>query len=431
MREVLTKELRTQLLAAARGDVPVDTLLENARLVNVHSGEIHDAHVAIYSGRVVGFGEYEARETIDLEGRNVCPGLIDAHVHIESAMVTTPEFARAVVPRGTTTAVTDPHEIANVLGISGIRYMLDSSEGLPLRVLVMASSCVPATDMETSGARLEAEDLESLFGNARVIGLAEVMNYPGVYLGVPEVLAKLEVAGDRPIDGHAPGLSGLPLNAYAVAGIGSDHESTTRAEAEEKLRLGFHTFIREGTTARNLDALLPLVTPENSANCSFCTDDRHPEDLLEEGHIDALVRMALERGLDPVIAIQVATINTARYFGLRGIGAVAPGYHADLIIFDGFDGFRPGDVYSSGQLVARDGEYLAPAPASVLATDVPAAPGARVALVDTILADIGDEQDIRQSLSTFSGHMANLAEVVREASPHTLAVLDELVVARP
>jgi adenine deaminase len=362
MREAIPAELRRKLIEVARGDAPADTLLKNARLVNVRSGEIHDADIAIYDGRVAGFGDYTARETIDLEGQHVCPGLIDAHVHIESSMVTVPEFVRAIVPRGTTAVITDPHEIANVLGVPGIRYMLDSSEGLPLHAFVMASSCVPATDMETAGAALEAADLEPLFQHPRVIGLAEVMNFPGVFLGVPEVLAKIEAAGDRPVDGHSPGLSGLPLNAYAAAGIGSDHECTQLEEAREKLRRGMHIFIREGTTARNLKELLPLVTPRNAANCSFCTDDRHPEDLLEEGHIDALVRMAVAEGLDPVTAIQMATINTATYFGLRGLGMLAPGYRADLVVFDDLQDFHARRVFSEGRVVAEDGEYLGPPP---------------------------------------------------------------------
>lgn len=356
------KRERVELLAVARGDEPAELLLRNARLVNVHSGEIHEADIAIHAGRIAGLGDYAAERAIDLEGLYVCPGLIDAHVHIESSMVTVPEFARAVVPRGTTAVVTDPHEIANVLGVAGIRYMLDSSEGLPLAVFVMASSCVPATDMETSGAELDAEDLRPLFEHPRVIGLAEVMNFPGAYQGDPGVLAKIEAAGDRPIDGHAPGLTGKALNAYVAAGIGSDHESTRLEEAREKLRLGMHVFIREATTARNLEALLPLVTPRNAPRCSFCTDDRHPEDLLEEGHIDALIRMAVGRGLDPILAIQMATLNTARYFRLRDRGGVGPGYRADLIAFDDPRDFRVRRVFSGGRLVAEEGEYLGPLP---------------------------------------------------------------------
>jgi len=369
MREAITSEERRKLVEVARGDAPADLVLENARLVNVRSGEIHDANVAVYGGRIAGFGVYEARETIDLKGAYLCPGLIDAHVHIESSMVSVPEFARAVVPRGTTAVVTDPHEIANVLGVAGIRYMLDSAEGLPLRVYVMASSCVPATHMETAGAMLEAADLEPLFAHPRVIGLAEVMNFPGVFLGIPEVLAKIEAAGDRPVDGHAPGLSGKPLDAYAAAGVGSDHECTELDEAREKLRRGMHIFIREGTAARNLEALLPLVTPANAANCSFCTDDRHPEDLLEEGHIDALLRMAIARGLDPITAVQMATINTANYFGLRGLGMLAPGYRADMVVVEELNDFRARLVFSGGRVVAENGGYTGARPAP------PAPPG--------------------------------------------------------
>jgi adenine deaminase len=372
MREAITSEQRRKLIEVARGDAPADLVLENARLVNVRSGEVHDADIAIHGGRIAGFGEYEAKRTIDLKGAYVCPGLIDAHVHIESSMVSVPEFARAVVPCGTTAVVTDPHEIANVLGVPGIRYMLDSAEGLPLHVFVMASSCVPATHMETAGAKLEAADLEGLFEHPRVIGLAEVMNFPGVFLGLPEVLAKIEAAGDRPVDGHAPGLAGPPLNAYAAAGVGSDHECTELEEARDKLRRGMHIFIREGTAARNLDALLPLVTPLNAVNCSFCTDDRHPEDLLDEGHIDALLRMAISRGLDPITAVQMATINTANYFGLRGLGMLAPGYRADLIVVDDLQDFRARIVLSDGRIVAEDGDYKGARPAP------PAPPGGGV-----------------------------------------------------
>ncbi len=390
MREAIAAEARAGLIQVARGDAPADTLIKNARLVNVRSGEIHEADIAIFAGRVAGFGDYEAREIIDVAGQHVCPGLIDAHVHIESSMVTVPEFARAVIPRGTTAVVTDPHEIANVLGVAGIHYMLDSSEELALRVFAMASSCVPATHMETSGAALEASDLERLFEHPRVIGLAEVMNFPGVFLGVPEVLAKIEAAGDRPVDGHAPGLSGLPLNAYTAAGIGSDHECTQLEEAREKLRRGMHIFIREGTTARNLKALLPLVTPGSSSHCSFCTDDRHPEDLLSEGHIDALIRLAIAEGLDPITAIQMATINTATYFGLRGLGELSPGYRADLVVFEDPRDFRARTVLVEGRVVAEDGEYLGPRPAA------PAPPGSGVRVrwetVDLAVAAEGGTQ---------------------------------------
>jgi adenine deaminase len=346
------------LIAVARGEEPADLLLKNARLVNVFSGEIHPADIALAGGRVLGWGDYQARRTVDLEGRFVCPGLVDAHVHLESSMVRPAEFARAVVPHGTTAVVCDPHEIANVLGLDGVRYILEASKGLPLQVYVMAPSCVPATHMETSGAELTATEIQELWRYDRVIGLAEMMNFPGVLYRVPAVLDKIRATGQRPIDGHAPGLSGLDLNAYAAAGVRSDHESTRLDEAREKLRCGMHVMIREGTTARNLRALLPLVTPGNAGYCHFCTDDRHPDTLLREGHIDDLVRKAIAQGLDPVTAIQMATINTAEYFGLRHLGAVAPGYRADLLVLDKLEDVQVAQVYAGGELVAKDGDFL-------------------------------------------------------------------------
>jgi len=347
-----------KLIAVARGEEPADLWLRNAQLVNVLSGEIHAADIAIYDGLVVGLGQYEARQVVDLEGRFVCPGLIDAHMHLESSMVQPAEFARAVLPHGTTTIVCDPHEIANVLGLEGVRYILRASEGLPLTVYVMAPSCVPATHMESAGAELSAADIETLWGYERVIGLAEMMNYPGVLYRDPEVLAKLEIAGQRPIDGHAPGLSGLDLNAYVAAGVRSDHECTTLAEAREKLRRGMHIMIREGTTARNLHALLPVVNAHNVGLCHFCTDDRHPDSLLGEGHIDDIVRQAIAWGLDPITAIQMATLSTAVYFGLRNVGAVAPGYRADLVVLNDLEAVEVAEVFAAGQLVARDGQAL-------------------------------------------------------------------------
>jgi len=349
-----------EIIAVARGEAPADLLLRNAQLVNVCSGEIHPADVAIYDGKVVGFGEYEARDTLDLKGHYLCPGFIDAHVHLESSMVAPPQFARAVVPRGTTAVVSDPHEIANVLGVEGIRYMLDASQGIPLDVYVMLPSCVPATHMGTSGAALSAEDLAPLWDHPRVIGLAEMMNAPGVLFRDPGVLAKLRSAGGRPIDGHAPSLSGKDLAAYICANIRSDHECTTLEEAREKLQMGMHIFIREGTTARNLRDLLPLITPQNAHMCHFCTDDRHPADLLDEGHIDDLVRTAIGEGLDPIIAIQMATFYTACYFALRNVGAVAPGYGADLVVFDNPQDLTILQVFKGGRLVAEGGAYCGP-----------------------------------------------------------------------
>jgi adenine deaminase len=346
------------MIAVARGEEPADLLLRNAQLVNVLSGEVHPANIAIYHGRVAGFGDYQAHHTVDLEGRFVCPGLIDAHVHLESSMVQPAEFARAVVPRGTTAVICDPHEIANVLGLDGVRYILEASEGLPLHVYVMAPSCVPATHMESAGAELTADDIEELMTHERVLGLAEMMNFPGVLFRVPSVLEKIRIAGDRPVDGHAPGLSGLDLNAYIAAGIHSDHECGELEEAREKLRRGMHIFIREGTATRNLHTLLPLVTPANARLCHFCSDDRHPATLLSEGSIDDIVRQAISWGLDPITAYQMATINTAQYFGLRNLGAVAPGYRADLLVLDDLETVQVAQVYSIGKLAAEGGRFL-------------------------------------------------------------------------
>ncbi len=349
-------------IAVARGERPADLLLRGGRIVNTLAGEVVEADVVVYDGRVVGLagpGEvYEAREVVDLDGSYVCPGFMDAHVHLESSMVHPAEFARAVVPRGTTAVVADPHEIANVFGLYGIRYIMESSAGLPLDVYIMAPSCVPATNMETAGAVLSASDLALLLHDDRVLGIAEMMNYPGVLFRDPAVMEKIVVAGNRPIDGHAPLLSGRDLNAYVVAGIGSDHECTRVDEAREKLGLGMRILIREGTTARDLEPLLPLVTPLNARRCAFCNDDRHPADLLNEGHMDFIVRKAIRLGCPPITAIQMATLNPAEYFGLHHHGAVAPDFVADLIVFDDLQAPQARQVYKAGRLVAENGVLL-------------------------------------------------------------------------
>jgi len=349
----------SQFIKIARGEAPADLLLKGGQIVNVFSGEVHDADIAIADGRIVGVGTgFTANETIDVSGKVIAPGFIDAHVHIESSMVPPPEFARAVVPRGTTTVITDPHEIGNVLGLDGIRYMFDAAKYNPLSMFVMLPSCVPATDMETSGAVLRSYDIEPFKTNPWVLGLAEMMNYPGTINGDPEVLAKIRMFKDKIIDGHAPGLTGLALNAYVAAGIRSDHECTTVAEAREKLRLGMTIFIREGSTAHNLDALLALITPATSPRICWCTDDREPADLLDLGGIDYVIRRAIRQGIDPVTAIQIGTINPASYYGLNDRGAITPGRRADLVVLDNLRNVTTKMVLRGGAVVAQDGQLL-------------------------------------------------------------------------
>ena len=348
------------LIRHARGDEPADLLLRNGRIVNVLSGQVEEGSVAIAGEFIVGLGDYAAREVIDLDGAFVAPGFIDAHVHIESALVPPSEFARAVVPRGTTTVVTDPHEIANVLGLEGIRFMFESAKFGPLNMYVMASSCVPATAMATSGAVLHGYDLFPLKSDPWVLGLAEVMNYRGVIGGDDGVLEKIGAFQDRVIDGHGPGLSGVGLQAYVAAGVQSDHESTTAGEALEKLRLGMMVMIREGTVARDLAALVPIVTPANQHRFCFCTDDCQPSDLVERGGIDHAIRSAIALGMDPVSAIRLATWNPAQHFRLHQRGAITPGRRADLVVFDDLRAPRPRLVFRNGALMARDGRMAVP-----------------------------------------------------------------------
>lgn len=349
------------LLAVARGERPADVVLEGGRVVNVLTGEVEEVDVALAGGLIVGLGDaYEGTERVSLDGRMVLPGFLDAHVHIESSLVGPAEFARAVLPRGTTTVVADPHEIANVHGLEGIRWMLRASEEIPLSVLIMASSCVPATPMGTAGAALGADDLDDLGRHPRVLGLAEVMNFPGAIHGDPEVLDKLRrfrgTYRGRPVDGHAPGVRGRPLNAYALSGPSSDHECTTAEEAREKLRRGLMVFFREATNARNLTGLLPALTPAAARRVALCTDDRQPPDLLDEGGIDAMLRTVMASGVEPVEALRLATLNPAEYFGLRDRGAVAPGRRADLVVLDSdLRDLVVRDVWAGGHRVLRDG----------------------------------------------------------------------------
>ncbi len=351
------KEL-AKIIRVARGKMPADLVLKNARIVNVFSAETYRGNIAIWNGRIVGIGDYEGKKEEDMDGAFVLPGLIDGHMHIESTMVRVQEFARSVVPRGTTSVICDPHEIANVHGLEGIHYILNSSKYSPVNIYVMLSSCVPATEFETSGANLRGFDLYPLLREKWVLGLGEVMNYPGVLLEDEGLLDKISMTHDKRIDGHAPGLTGKDLNAYVAAGVSSDHESTSIDEVLEKLRLGMYIMIREGSVTKNLRDLLPAVTTENLSRCFFVTDDRHPKDLLEKGHVDHMVKMAIKEGLDPISAIRLATINTAQYFNLKDLGAIAPGYVADLVVVDGLKRFNVRAVYKSGRVVARNGEMV-------------------------------------------------------------------------
>lgn len=348
----------------AMGREPVDLLITGAKVLDVFNGRLFEDSVAIADGEFVGFGEFEARETLDAGGRTMIPGLTDAHVHIESSMVSPRQFATCVLARGTTTVVADPHEIANVLGADGIRWMLEASRGLPLDVRLMLPSCVPATPFEHAGAVLEATDLAPLMELPGVLGLGEVMNYPGVIHADPGVLDKLMLArrSGRVADGHSPGLSGQELGAYAAAGIRTDHECTTPEELNERVRLGMYVLLREGSAARNLEALLAAVTPCNARRCLLCTDDREPADLLSRGHIDHSLRLAVAAGLDPITAVRMATLNPAECYGLDNKGAIAPGFAADFVLMDDLREFNPWRVYAGGVLTAEDGDLVAKLP---------------------------------------------------------------------
>ncbi|MBI3928188.1 MAG: adenine deaminase [Armatimonadetes bacterium] len=408
-------------IRTARGEDVADLLLTGGRIVDVFSGEMLEADVAVSDGIVVGFGEYRARETLSLAGKVLVPGFIDAHMHLESSMVTPDQYARAVVPRGTTTIVIDPHEIANVKGLDGIRYMLGASRGLPLDVNVMVPSCVPATGMETSGARLEAQDLATL-SDPRIRGLAEVMDFPAVVHGEAGMLRKIRMAAGGRIDGHSPGLSGKELCAYLTAGVESDHECTTAEEALEKLRLGMHIFMREGSATRDLEALLPIVRPERLSRIMLCTDDREPADLLNEGHIDFVLRKAMRLGCYPPHAFTMATLSPAEYFRLGRVGAIAPGYRADLVVLDDLREVRVSEVFKDGKLVARDGVPL-----------WESAPTDSDAVRDTVrIAPLGEEA-FRIPARGLRAHVIGLIpqKIVTEHLVEDAPVSDQEVVADP
>jgi adenine deaminase len=336
-------------LAVARGDEPADLVIRGGRVLSVFTREWLDADVAVVDGFIAGLGEYEGRETLDASGKYLVPGFIDAHMHLESSKLLVDEFARLVLPFGTTAVVADPHEIANVLGTDGVHWLLDSSAGLPLDVFFMASSCVPASSFESPRRALSTGDLDALLRRRRVIGLAEMMNFPGVVSGSQSELAKLELA--RHVDGHAPGVLGRALNAYAAAGIRSDHEAYTFEEGLERLRAGMWLLIREATAARNLQALLPLLREHGPSRIAFCTDDREPEHIAEDGHINAMVRDAVAYGIPPEDALVSATLSPALWHGLHELGAVAPGYRADLLLLPDLERFVPDTVLKNGRPV--------------------------------------------------------------------------------
>ena len=343
------------LIAVARGDAPPDLVIEGAHVFSVFTREWLELDVAISGGRIAGLGDYEGGERVDARGRYLVPGFIDAHVHIESSKLTPAEFARAVVPHGTTAVVTDPHEMANVLGVEGVEWMLEASEGLPLDVFVMAPSCVPASDFESPMRPLEPADMEAILRHPRALGVAEMMNFPGVIAGAPDVLARLRVDGATHADGHAPGVVGRALDAYVAAGIRSDHEATTFDEALEKRRRGMWVLLREASNARNLRDLLPLVGQYGPEHCAFCTDDREPDFLFRDGHIDQMCRVSVEEGVSAEAALLMATLHPARCHGLMDRGAVAPGMRADLVLLDELETFAPARVYKDGRLVASAG----------------------------------------------------------------------------
>ena len=347
----LNKKLH--VIDVAAGRAPADLVLKNATYVNVFSNELCHGDIAVAEGLIVGMGEYHGKVEVDVSGKLVLPGFIDAHIHLESSLVSPTEFAKAVLPHGTTTVITDPHEIANVMGTDGIEYMLQATEDLPVDVRFMLPSCVPATPLDESGANLDYRAIDSFYDHPRVQGLAEMMNYVGVVNGDGQVVEKIVAsqAHHKKIDGHAPGLSGKDLNAYIAAGVYSDHECSDMEDAMNKLRLGQYIMIREGTAARNLEALMPLLTSQYVARCMFCTDDKHPNDLLEKGHIDYIVKKAISLGADPIVAVKAACHNAARYFLLNNRGAIAPGYLGDFVIIDDFQHFEIEMVYKRGVLM--------------------------------------------------------------------------------
>ncbi|WP_026695555.1 adenine deaminase [Peribacillus kribbensis] len=407
----MNKEQLKRRIAVAAGLEPADTVIKNGRIIDVFNGEIIEGDVALADGYFAGIGSYEGIQVIDAEGLFICPGFIDGHVHIESSMVTPEEFAKAVLPHGVTTVIADPHEIANVLGTEGIRYMLDASEGLPLDILIMLPSSVPAADFEHSGAVLNSGDLLPFLDHPRVLGLAEVMNFPAVKYTDDSMLEKIQntlQAGKR-IDGHAAGFLPEDINIYMAANIRSDHEGTSAEDAKMRLQRGMYVMIREGTAAKDLKSMIGAVTSRNSRRCFFVTDDKHLDDLIEEGSIDHNARLAVSCGLDPITAVLMASLNAAEYFGLHDKGAIAPGYRADFILLEDLPSMTIKHVFKDGRPVAKDG-HLTPFP--VRNTSEPILP----------TVHYPDELDLQLAIGS---NKANMIEIV----PNSLMTLHKVAEA--
>ena len=359
MKNITQSSNLEKIIKVAKGEIPADLVIKNAKVINVLSEEIHEADVAIVGDIIAGVAkDYKGLEEIDAKGMYLSPSFIDGHVHLESSMLMPSEFAKMVVPSGTTTVIADPHEISNVMGLQGISFMREATKNLPLDVYMMLPSCVPATSLETSGVDLNSYDLALLIDAPWVLGIAEMMNFPGVVNQDASVLSKIKLGleKDKRIDGHAPHLSGKDLCAYIAAGVRSDHECTTKEEAIEKLRLGMYLMIREATGARDLEALIPVLKTVNTRKCMFVTDDRHPKHLTK--HISRMVKKAVKNGIEPIKAIQMASLNTAEYFNLQNLGAIAPGYKADIAIFENLEDFEPYMVFKNGKKVAQNGKML-------------------------------------------------------------------------